>query len=85
MIFGRDDYTIESLNESIPADEPVFIVRASDALGAEIVHEYARRAEVIGATPAFVQNVRDHADAMYVYGEQNGTQTPTMPESVVEP
>ena len=44
MLFGRADYNamgIEGLNEKIPDDEPVFLIRASDMCAVQTVNAWA--------------------------------------------
>lgn len=49
---------------SIPADEPVFLIRAQDAVGATAVRIWADLAEDAGAKPDILGAARSHAGWM---------------------
>lgn len=63
MNYGRKDYTPEKL-ASIPADEPVFLIRAQDALSYAMVLRCARVAEQDGGNPELAAQIKAHADVM---------------------
>lgn len=48
----------------IPEDEPVFLLRAQDALASQHVRDWADHAELRGVTPEVVAAVREHAAKM---------------------
>lgn len=56
------------LNES---DEPVFIIRAQDVIGPAAVLEYAKLAELIGATHEHVDAVREVVKNMQYWRRMN--------------
>lgn len=74
MIFGRKDYdaTIKETTNGvlIPADEPVFLIRAQDHLGAEIVKLYATRMLGNGGNPKMVAQINEHAKQMEAWGKK---------------
>jgi hypothetical protein len=49
---------------SIPADEPVFLIRGQDVVGAAAVRAWADLAEAAGAKPDILGIARSHADWM---------------------
>jgi hypothetical protein len=63
---ARDDYDrrIVDLEEKIPADEPVFILRAQDKVAAETVRIWANLNEDAGGDPELSRLARNHAIAM---------------------
>lgn len=48
----------------IPLDEPVFLIRGQDAVGAQAVRAWAALAEANGAAPDILRVARAHADLM---------------------
>jgi len=65
MIHARKDYDrIQDTAGLIPADEPVFLVRGQDVLGAETLRFWARRNTEIGGDSILTQKALDHAEAM---------------------
>lgn len=67
MLHARPDYNprIQDSENKIPADEPVFLLRAQDQTAAGLVREWARRNEQIaGHDPHAVKLAREHADLM---------------------
>lgn len=50
--------------QKVAPDEPIFVLRAQDALAAELVREWARRAAVHGCPAAKLCEAYDLADAM---------------------
>lgn len=63
MKHGRADYQhIQDPSGKIPADEPVFLIRAQDRLGRRVLRLYAQLAEWLGYAADFVQHLRDLAD-----------------------
>jgi hypothetical protein len=62
---ARTDYDhIQDPSGKIPLDEPVFIIRAQDITGAQIVRDWALLAQHNGAKMDIVQAALDQADAM---------------------
>lgn len=65
MKHSRADYDrIQDPEGKIPADEPVFLLRAQDQNAAFAVRAWATAVEEDGGDPAIVQAARDHADRM---------------------
>jgi len=69
MKHNRRDYdriqdTLPESQGGIPADEPVFLLRASDLCAAKIVLLWADLAERRGAAPEMVASARSQARAM---------------------
>lgn len=62
MKHGRHDYDakIQDNDGTIPADEPVFLIRGQDALGHLAVEAYANLAEAAGNAPV-AKRAREHA------------------------
>lgn len=62
MKHGRNDYdaTIKDASGKIPEDEPVFLIRGQDRLGAAAVEVYAAMAEAAGLGKV-AQRCRLHA------------------------
>lgn len=72
-VLGIDDHgsapamspiTTNGTTRLIPNDEPVFLIRAQDAVSGDAVRAWADLAERKGAAPAIVQVARDHAAKM---------------------
>lgn len=67
MLHARPDYQdrIQDTSGKIPADEPVFLLRAQDQTSAGLVREWARRNEQIAGHDAnAVKLALEHADKM---------------------
>jgi hypothetical protein len=68
MIPGRRDYNlIGTEDDPIPQNEPVFILRAQDALALPIMLMYAVLAETQLSDPRLAAKVREHADLFRVW------------------
>jgi hypothetical protein len=68
MIPGRREYNLIGTDlDPIPADEPVFIIRAQDELGELVVRFYALLAEQQLKNPGLAIKVREHADLFAVW------------------
>ena len=61
---GRADYDQLVRFRSIPADEPTFLLRGQDMVGAAAVRAYVQLAKDAGAEPAFLELASAQADAM---------------------
>lgn len=78
MKHARADYDrIQDPAGLIPDDEPVFLIRGSDAVGAEAVRDWADRALAFGAAPNIVTAARRQADLMDAWPKHK---IPDMPE-----
>lgn len=75
MLTGRTGYP-----ETIPADEPVFVIRAKDRLAPGILRFYATEAARAGASVELQDSVLKHAEAMERYQEKHGSKLPDLPE-----
>ncbi|HVQ43742.1 MAG TPA: hypothetical protein VMT30_02140 [Candidatus Saccharimonadia bacterium] len=65
MKHARPDYDrIQDPAGLIPDDEPVFLVRGSDAVAARTVRFWANEAEAKGAAPNIVEAARRQAELM---------------------
>jgi hypothetical protein len=67
MVHARDDYNKKSLDKIIPADEPVFLLRAGDKIAARTVRFWADKLEKEGGDPKMAAMARAHADRMEKY------------------
>jgi hypothetical protein len=64
MKTGRDDLNAIFRNTSMPADEPVFILRAQDDAAADTVRDWAARHIAQSSPVAVVEQALRQADAM---------------------
>ena len=62
--YQRTDYGDHILDDIIPDDEPVFLIRGQDAVGGAAVRCWADLAACAGADPKMVAMAREHAKAM---------------------
>lgn len=75
---GLDAVSLPGL--PIPADEPVFVLRARDMNAPEAVRQWARITEKRGgASVAVVRSALDHADEMARYGRLHGAHAADLP------
>lgn len=80
---GRSDYDgIIDLTGRIPYDEPVFVLRAQDALAPELVRAWAERLEERGGASAMSAAARGWADEMEAWAREHGCKLPDAPEDV---
>jgi len=81
MIHARDDYNgrIVDLENKIPEDEPVFLLRGQDMAAPKTVEFWADEAEAIGAKKNIVNAAREQALRMHVWQETRGAKAPDMP------
>jgi hypothetical protein len=84
-VLGIDDHgnapdalpiTTNGTTRLIPRDEPVFLIRGQDRVGAAAVRAWADLGEENGASKDIVQVARDHADKMDAWPKKK---TPDMP------
>lgn len=66
MKHARDDYNarIQDAADLIPADEPVFLIRAQDQVGAAAVRAWAHLHRVNGGSDVAYLMAMKHADSM---------------------
>ena len=68
MKHARPDYDrIQDPAGKIPADEPVFLLRAQDVTAAAIVREWADLNERLGGDPDAIRMARNHAALMQAW------------------
>lgn len=89
MIHARKDYDrIQDPDNKIPIDEPVFLIRGQDPVGAEAVRAWANlHAESYGgnyppgdAFQVLMRAVRLHADKMEHWARRVGRQPADVPD-----
>ena len=70
----------------IPDDEPVFLIRAKDIVGPDVVRYWAEQADLNGAAMELVDKVRTWADVMEQYAKDNYNdgKTPDTPEGILK-
>lgn len=79
MKLGRDDYSrIQDPAGKVPADEPVFLIRAQDMNAAATVEFWASRAEGYGAKPDIVAAARAQAQAIRNWQDDHAIKTPDL-------
>lgn len=79
MLHAREDYNrIQDPEGLIPEDEPVFLVRAQDAVGPSVVEDWANRAESRGVDPEMVSKARKQANRMRQYQAMHGSKIADM-------
>lgn len=77
MLTGRDDLS----PDTIPADEPVFVIRGRDKLAPSILRFYATEAARAGASVELQDSVLRHAEAIELYQQEHGSKLPDMPSA----
>lgn len=82
MLHARKDYQerIQDSANLIPEDEPVFLIRAQDIVGPDVVDRWADWAVEEGAKENIVRAARTHAEAMRKWQSEHGSKVPDMPE-----
>ena len=80
MNFGREDYNrrIIDTDDKIPQDEPVFFLRAKDAIAPDLLLRWAHKLRLQGGDPNMARNAEDHAQLMIDWQKENGCRTPDM-------
>lgn len=94
MKHARDDYnvriqdTLPAEEGGIPADEPVFLLRAQDALAPMAIEAWVRGLEHHRGDPETAAAVRQHIDRMFEWQNTHGAKIPDAPaaelQSVIE-
>ena len=68
MLHAREDYQrIQDPSGKIPVDEPVFLIRGQDVLGASILRIYAHLASAEGVSSEMIKLTLMQADRMDVW------------------
>lgn len=79
MKHARADYDIIQADSLIPADEPVFLIRGQDKVGAAAVRGWADLAEAAGSPPDIVAHAREHAAKMDAWPKKKVPDMPATP------
>lgn len=80
MKHARSDYDhIQDPSGKIPADEPVFLLRASDMLAPNVVRHWALQAKANGCDPEIIAAAESHVQAMIDWQKSHGRKRPDMP------
>lgn len=87
MLHLRRDYTsrIQDAGGTIPAGEPVFLIRGQDICAPVVIRAWADAAEKRGVAPAVVYRVRQYADEVTAWQRENGAKRPDVPIELLEP
>jgi hypothetical protein len=78
MIHARRDYT-ERIQDSaglIPSDEPVFLIRAQDQVGAATVRAWAHLHRINGGSDTAYKLAMAHADRMEAWPKHKAADVP---------
>lgn len=84
MDFGREDYNkhIIDTSNTIPEDEPVFLIRGIDKVGFEALRSYAHFLRLNGGSDTVYDSVLKQAAKMEAWHGENGKEgkkLPTLP------
>ena len=80
MKHARPDYDrFQDPDGKIPEDEPVFMLRAQDAVAPGVVEAWALAAHNAGADAGIVQHAYEHAQLMRKWQAEHGSKVPDMP------
>ena len=83
MKHARPDYdVIQAPVDIIPADEPVFLLRAKDVTAPRVVDFWASEAEEHGADRDIIDKARGQAQRMRDWQSCNGAKVPDMPKEL---
>lgn len=84
MLHARTDYDarIQDSDSLIPANEPVFLIRAQDPLSEIVLKNYADLHELIGGPSELADTVREHANRMALW--KNKKELADAPEEVLK-
>ncbi len=81
MIHAREDYNrIQDPEGLIPEDEPVFLLRGKDNYAPTVIRMWCDMVEDVSEDHALAKHVREFADFMERWQENNATQNPDTPE-----
>ena len=81
MLHARSDYNerIQDAAELIPADEPVFLIRAQDVVSADAVRAWAHLHRINGGSDVVYEAVMRHAALMEMWGKEHVTKHADVP------
>ena len=84
MKHARKDYNqrIQDSANIIPADEPVFLLRAKDQVAASTVRTWAHQHRLNGGSDLVYVMVMRHADLMEAWGQKHGTKLADVPSGM---
>ena len=68
--------TTNGTTRLIPRDEPVFLIRGQDSIGADVVRHWADLASLNGASAEIVSIAREHADKMDAWPKKKTADLP---------
>jgi len=71
MRHSREDYNDVDLEQKIPGDEPVFLIRGQDVCAADAIEAWAGIAKDAGADAAIVENARTFAEDVRTWQRGN--------------
>lgn len=80
MRHAREDYNnrIVDLENKIPKDEPVFLLRGQDVLAPGLLLEWAKQLRLRGGDPNMARVAEDHAQEMIRWQKSHRAKTPDM-------
>lgn len=82
MKHARDDYNrIQDPSNKIPADEPVFLLRAQDVVAPETILFWAYKARQVGASPQIVEAAMNQWAEMKKWQKEHPPKVPDMPSN----
>lgn len=80
MIHAREDYNrIQDPAGLIPADEPVFLIRAQDICALHTLHAWMSQAQASGASNEIIKKVKDHIALMTEWRKNHAVKVPDLP------
>lgn len=71
--------TTNGTTRTIPADEPVFLLRGQDVAAADTVRKWADLSDALGADPAITAIAREHAAKMDAWPKKKVADMPQDP------
>lgn len=85
MLHARADYQsrIQDRAQLIPADEPVFLIRAQDKAAVPAAEAWCAEAERIGTDPQLVALVRHHIERVKAWQGKHGAKVPDLPSGLL--
>lgn len=82
MRHARPDYNrIQDPESKIPADEPVFLLRAQDVTAPEVVRFWAERARQVGADESITDLADNWSFIMHEWQREHGVKVPDIPKA----
>lgn len=84
MIHARSDYQhIQDNTGKIANDEPVFLLRAKDALAPDTMRAWVEMLEEYGGDETAIKAIRKHIALMEEWQDKNGCKYPDTPPETV--